>query len=85
MGQELGDPINGMAGNTAEDIIEPSEWINTRTLAASDKAAQHSSGLAAHIAAEEQPVARLARTKSYFCPLCVASPGEVALENCLIL
>ena len=57
MRQKLGDPIDGMGGNAAEDIFEPSEWINSSTLAGSDKAAQHGSRSTADIAAEKQPVA----------------------------
>lgn len=57
MRQKLGDPIDGMAGNAAEDIFEPSEWINAGTLAGSDKTAQHGSRPTADIAAEKQPIA----------------------------
>ena len=57
MGQKLGDPINGMLGYAAEDIFEPSEWIDATKLAGSDEAAQHGSGSTSHIAAEEQPIA----------------------------
>jgi hypothetical protein len=37
MRQKLGDPIDGMAGNAAEDIFEPSEWINGNTLTGRNK------------------------------------------------
>jgi hypothetical protein len=57
MRQKLGNAIDGMAGNAAEDIFEPSEWINASTLAGSDKAAQHGSRPTADIAAEKQPIA----------------------------
>jgi hypothetical protein len=57
MRQKLSDPIDGMGGNAAEDIFEPSEWINSSTLAGSDEAAQHGSRSTADIAAEKQPVA----------------------------
>jgi len=54
--EKFGDPIDGMRGNAAENILEPGEGINASTLAGSYEAAQHRGGSTADIAAKEQPV-----------------------------
>ena len=69
MRHQLGDPIDGMAGNAAEDIFEPSEWINARTLAGSNKTAEHGSRPTADIAAEEQPIAATYRHHASILPI----------------
>src|SRR5947209_6335857 len=71
MRQKLGDSIDGMAGNAAEDIFKPSEWINSSTLAGSDKAAQHGSRSTADIAAEKQPVAAADCDRASILPISV--------------
>ena len=69
MRQKVGDPIDGMAGNAAEDIFEPSDWINSNPLAGSYETAQHGSRAAAHITAEKQPVATTDRHPAFILPI----------------
>ena len=56
VGQQLGEPGNGMGGDAGEDVLEPTEGIDSSTLAGSHETPQHRGGLATFIAAKEYPV-----------------------------
>lgn len=84
MRQKLGNAIDGMAGNAAEDIFEPSEWINAARWQEAIKL-QHGSRPTADIAAEKQPIAATYRNTAdalfssvIVCVLkrCMVLPGE---------
>jgi hypothetical protein len=54
--QKLGNPGNGMIGDTGENIFEPDERINSDALTGSYETPQHRGGLATLITAKEHPV-----------------------------
>ena len=56
MRQQFGQPSDWMRANPGQNVLEPSERIQSVPLAGCDEAPQHSSGMTAIVAAEERPV-----------------------------
>jgi len=54
--QKLGEPRNGMIGDTRENVFEPGEWIDSDVQTRSHETPQHRRSRAAFIAAKENPV-----------------------------
>jgi len=54
--QQLGKLGDGMGGDSGEDVFKPGERIDSDPLAGCHETAEHGSGLATLVAAEEYPV-----------------------------
>ena len=56
MRQEFDQPANGMPGNAGQNVLQPSERVDSVSLAGGYEAPQHCGGVAAVVATEKGPV-----------------------------
>jgi hypothetical protein len=56
VGQEFIEAMNGMVGDTAENIAEPGKRVDLHEFARCDETAEYGSRLASVVTAEESPV-----------------------------